>query len=67
MSFHLMFIMQERCFKDSKNAARLTGLHWFSLSAATNCTFMFRLWDLPRVFISFCRTCRQTVGQKTHD
>jgi len=27
MSFHLMFIMQERCFKDSKNAARLTGLH----------------------------------------
>ena len=46
--------------------ARLTGLHWLSLSAATSWTFMFRLCDLPRVFISFCRTWQTAIGTKNN-
>ena len=60
-----MFITYDLCHKAIKNAARLTGLHWLSLSAATNCTFMFRLCDLPRVFISFCRTWWKTAEKNT--
>ena len=35
--------------------------HWANFSAATSCTFMFRVWLFPRDLINLCKTLGEEI------
>ena len=45
--------------------SHISSGHWASFSAATICTFMFFVCDLPRDFTKRCRTCEISCWSDT--